>query len=311
MKRVFKYNYALIAALLLLCSCGADVATDEEETTTSTQTPVTIATINNGPMADSILLSATSQFLQKNYVKANAIGYIQQVNVKPGQYVSKGQLLFTIKTKEAQSIGNDINILDTTFKFSGVNRIKAASSGYITQLNHQIGDYVQDGEPLATISDGSSFAFLLQLPYELRGVLAQNRQLLLIMPDGQRLNGSVSATMPTVDSVSQTQGIVIKVNSPQSLPENLVAKARLIRSAKSSAATLPKSAVLANETQTEFWVMKLKNDTIAIKTPIKKGLEAGDRIEILSPAFRPADRFIVTGNYGLADTAKVKIISHE
>lgn len=311
MTPIFKHNYILIAALLLLCSCGSDVSTTDEETTAASQTPVTITTINNGPMADSILLSATSQFLQKNYVKANAIGYIQQVNIKPGQYVNKGQLIFTIKTKEAQSIGNEINILDTTFKFSGVNRIRAASSGYITQLNHQIGDYVQDGEQLATISDGASFAFLLQLPYELRGVLAQNKQLLLTMPDGQRLNGQVSATMPAVDSVSQTQGIIIKVNSPQPLPENLVAKARLIRSAKNSAATLPKSAVLANETQTEFWVMKLKNDTIAIKTPVKKGLEAGDKVEILSPVFGRADRIVVTGNYGLADTAKVKIISHE
>jgi hypothetical protein len=102
--------------------------------------------------------------------------------------------------------------------------------------------------------------------------------------------------------------VVIKVDSPQPLPENLVAKARLIRSAKSNAATLPKSAILADEAQTTFWVMKLINDTTAIKIPVKKGLESGNRIEVLSPAFAPSDRIIVTGNYGLADTAKIKIV---
>jgi multidrug efflux pump subunit AcrA (membrane-fusion protein) len=300
----------LFAASLLICACsgGDKAAGGEEEAAVKSQTPVTITAVSSGALADSISLNATSQFMQKSYVKANAIGYIQQVNIKPGQYVNKGQLLFTIKTKEAQSIGNAINILDTTFKFSGVNRIKASSSGYVTQLMHQTGDYVQDGDQLAIISDKGSFAFLLQLPYELRGVLARNQQLVLTLPDGQRLNGKVSATMPTVDSLSQTQGIVIKVNSAQPLPENLIAKARLIRYAKSNAVTLPKSSVLANETQTEFWVMKLTNDTTAIKIPVKKGLETEDKIEILSPTFAPADRIVVTGNYGLADTAKVKIV---
>jgi predicted deacylase len=81
--------------------------------------------------------------------------------------------MFTIKTKEAQSIGNTINVLDTTFKFSGINNIRASRSGFVTQLLHQVGDYVQDGEQLAIISDRESFAFVLQLPYELRSVNCQ------------------------------------------------------------------------------------------------------------------------------------------
>ncbi|MFD2148631.1 HlyD family efflux transporter periplasmic adaptor subunit [Mucilaginibacter antarcticus] len=119
-------------------------------------------------------------------------------------------------------------------------------------MNHQLGDYVQDGEQLAAISDKGSFAFLLQLPYEYVGLLATNKTILLTLPDGRQLNGQVRSTMPTVDSLSQTQGVVINVNSPQPLPENLIAKARLIKSAKSNAATLPKTAILADEAQTIF-----------------------------------------------------------
>lgn len=298
----------MLMVIAITSACSGTPAATDEEAAGDPQTPVTITYVSNGALADSIVLSATSQFQQKSFVKANAIGYITTVNIKPGQFVSKGQLLFTIKTKEAQSIGNAINVLDTTFKFSGVNHIRAANSGYVTQLNHQLGDYVQDGEQLAAISDKGSFAFLLQLPYEYTGLLANNKTIQLTLPDGRQLNGQVSATMPAVDSLSQTQGIVIKVDSPQPLPENLIAKARLIRSARSEAATLPKSSILADEAQTTFWVMKLINDTTAVKTPVKKGIEMGDRIEILSPTFGPADRILVTGNYGLADTAKVKIV---
>ena len=302
--------FRIITASLIVTaaySCGGK-APAGGDAAASPQTPVTITTIDNSALADSIELNATSAFMQQNFVKANAVGYIKQVNIKPGHFVQKGQLMFVIKTKEAQSIGNTVNVLDTTFRFSGVNYIRASRSGYVTALAHQAGDYVQDGEQLATISDRESFAFVLQLPYELRAVLANNQNLLLTLPDGQKLNGHVASVMPSVDSLSQTQGVVIKVNSPNPLPDKLVAKALIIKAAKSSAPSLPKAAVLSNETQDEFWVMKLINDSTAVKTPIKKGLESGGKVEILSPKFSGNDRIALTGNYGLADTAKVKIV---
>ncbi|MBB5396472.1 efflux RND transporter periplasmic adaptor subunit [Mucilaginibacter sp. AK015] len=294
--------------MTVLYSCRGAKPADEEAAIES-HTPVTVTTIGNSALADTIELNATSSFLQKNYVSANAIGYIQKVNIQPGHYVEKGQLMFTLKTKEAQSIGNTINVLDTTFKFSGINNIRASRSGFVTQLLHQVGDYVQDGEQLAIISDRESFAFVLQLPYELRRVIANNQNLTLTLPDGEKLAGHIASLMPSVDTLSQTQGIVIKVNNTHPIPENLVAKALIIKTAKSSAPSLPKSAVLSNETQNEFWVMKLINDTTAIKTTVKKGIESGGRIEILSPTFNPSDRVAVTGNYGLADTAKIKIVN--
>ncbi|WP_208394801.1 efflux RND transporter periplasmic adaptor subunit [Mucilaginibacter gilvus] len=308
MKQYIKPFTVLLACMVIAAvfSCGGNKAAEEE--VANPQTPVTITNIDNSALADSIELNATSSFLQKNYVKANAIGYIKKVNIQPGHYVEKGQLMFTIKTKEAQSIGNTINVLDTTFKFSGINNIRASRSGYVTDLIHQVGDYVQDGEQLATISDRESFAFVLQLPYELKKVMQNNQNLVLTLPDGEKLNGRVVSTMPSVDTVSQTQGIVIKVNNSHPIPENLVAKALIIKTAKSSAPSLPKSAVLSNETQDEFWVMKLINDTTAIKIPVKKGIESGGKVEIVSPKFNTNDRIAVSGNYGLADTAKVKIV---
>ncbi|MCO5937137.1 efflux RND transporter periplasmic adaptor subunit [Mucilaginibacter sp. RB4R14] len=299
--------FSACLATAALYSCGGAKPAHEEAASAS-QTPITITTIGNSALADTIELNATSSFLQKNYVSANAIGYIQKVNVQPGHYVEKGQLMFTLKTKEAQSIGNTINVLDTTFMFSGVINIRASRSGFVTRLLHQVGDYVQDGEQLAIISDRESFAFVLQLPYELRSVIANNQNMTLTLPDGEKLNGHIASLMPSVDTLSQTQGIVIKVNNSHPIPENLVAKALIIKTAKSSAPSLPKSAVLSNETQNEFWVMKLINDSTTVKTPVKKGIESGGKIEILSPVFKATDRIALTGNYGLADTAKVKIL---
>ena len=314
--KILTIRYPAIKCLLLitgisLCmgSCKSNTkAEGDDDASVKAQTPVTVTTIDQSAMADYIDLNAISVFQQKNYIKSNANGYIQQVDALPGHFVSKGQLLFTIKTKEAQAIGNSINILDTTLKFSGVNKIKAPGPGYISQLSHQTGDYVQDGEALATISDRSSFVFVMQLPYELRRYVKSGQNIQLTLPGGQTVGSHVASFMPSVDTVAQTQGVVLKVNAEQQIPENLVARARIVKSEKSNTMSLPKSALLANETQTEFWIMKLINPTTAVKVSVIKGIESGDKVEILSPKFSVNDKIVITGNYGLPDTAKVKIV---
>ena len=286
---------------------GKDSASGKEDAAAGEGTPVTVTTISQESLNDYIELNAVSAFLQKSYVKANANGYLQSADVYPGKYVEVGQLLFSLKTKEAQTIGNSIKILDSTLKFSGLNRINANQHGYITQLNHQSGDYVQDGEQLAVISDRNSFVFLLDLPYELRPYVLNKKTVELQLPDGEKLNGTIGPVMPTVDSASQTQNVVIRVNASKSIPENLIAKVRVIRSARNKAISLPKTAILTDETESNFWVMKLIDSATAVKVPVKKGIETRDRVEILSPLFSPDDRILISGNYGLPDTAKVSI----
>jgi multidrug efflux pump subunit AcrA (membrane-fusion protein) len=304
MKKISFYIF-LFSILTTAChSKKVEEAVAEEQETT---TPVTITSISTEPMAEYIELNATSTFLQKAYVKASANGYITLVNAQVGKMVSSAQNVFTLKTKEAHSIGNSINILDSSFHFSGTINIKAGTTGYISEINHQAGDYVQEGEQLAVISDVKGFVFILNLPYELRPWVLNKRTVELLLPDGKTMTGIISSAMPVVDSASQTQNIILKVNE-KNLPTNLIAKVRVIKTEKPNAVSLPKQSVLSDETQTKFWVMKVMNDSTAIKIPVTKGIETTGRIEILSPPFSNSDKFLLTGNYGLADTAKIKIV---
>jgi multidrug efflux pump subunit AcrA (membrane-fusion protein) len=294
----------IIILLLLITSCKHAVPTEETETA---ETPVSVINISKEPIQEFITLNATSTFLLKTYIKANATGYLQSSNLHLGQLVHRGQILFTIKTKEAVSIGNAVNALDSSFKFSGTNSIKASADGYITSLDHQSGDYVQDGEQLAMSSN--NFVFLMNMPYELHNAVVNHHTANIILPGGDTLIGTISSAMPTVDSTAQTQSIIITIAGNQSIPENLVVKVNIPTVYKADVISLPKAAVLANETQDEFWVMKLMNDSTAVKVPITKGIVTKDRIEIVSPVFADNDRILISGNYGLEDTAKVKIIT--
>ncbi|MBC7745999.1 MAG: HlyD family efflux transporter periplasmic adaptor subunit [Flavobacterium sp.] len=293
---------------LILSSCNSTAP--EAEKVVEPQTPVTVTTVIEGDITEYIDLNATSSFMEKSVVKANISGYIQSEPAQQGKYVGAGQVLFTLITKEARAIGNTINTLDPSFKFSGITTVRAEKSGYISVLNHQTGDFVPEGEQLAIISNTASFVFLMDVPYELGNSIRNQSSVELTLPDGEKIKGSILSALPSVDSLSQTQRTIIKVNSPHAIPENLIAKVKIIKNTRSQTTSLPKQAVLSNETQDEFWVMKLLNDTVAVKIKVKKGLETADKIEILQPGFNTNDRIIVTGNYGLADTAKVKIIKN-
>ena len=100
---------------------------------------------------------------------------------------------------------------------------------------------------------------------------------------------------------------MIKPDITSGIPENLIADVKILKVQKDSAVTLPAKAVLTNETQSSYWIMKLINDTTAVRVPIRKGLESGNRIEILKPQLKPDDRIVLEGAYGLGDTALVKI----
>ena len=308
-----KYLYISFFSLAAFLACHQkETASEEEEVSQEEiQTPVTVTTVSIEPLSDYVELNATSSFLQDNIVKSNINGYIKAVNTKVGQYTNAGKTLFTLKTKEAESLGNTVNKLDPSFQFSGVVNIAASQSGYVTQLDHQPGDYVQDGEQLAVISNSKSFGFILNIPYEYRRYVSIGKTVELALPDGTTLHGTIASFMPTIDSVSQTQGALIKVSGSTSIPENLIAKVRLLKSSKAAALSVPKAAVLTDEAQTSFWVMKMTDSITAVKVPIVKGMETGERVEIIRPQFSTSDKILLNGNYGLPDTAKVKIVKGE
>jgi multidrug efflux pump subunit AcrA (membrane-fusion protein) len=303
MNKIFRY-----ALLFCLASCsGPKDKVDDSGPAADARTPVTITHVSRGTLTDYVDLNAVSSFLRKSFVKATANGFLQTVSAAPGQFVQSGQPLFTLKTKEAQSIGNAIGQLDSTLRFSGLISIHATDPGFVTQLNHQAGDYVQDGEPLATISDVNSFVFLLDLPYEYRNLVLGHRSVELDLPDGEKLEGAIASLMPTVDATSQTQSVVIRVHPPHSIPENLIAKVHIVKSQRQNEQSLPKLALLTNETQDAFWIMKMIDSDRAAKVWVRKGLETQDRVGIDSPQFSATDRILLTGNYGLPDTARVLV----
>ena len=71
---------------------------------------------------------------------------------------------------------------------------------------------------------------------------------------------------------------------------------------------LPKSSVMTNVTEDAFWIMKLVNDTTAVRIDVKRGIETDSLTanSFTQIKFIRQDNFIRI--FGLPDTAKVEIV---
>ena len=294
---------------MFLISCNHKDKDDEDtkDANIRVKTPVSITNPTKENISESITLNATSSFLKKNNIKSSANGYIKTVEVVIGQEVKAGQLLFTLQTKEAAAYKN-LNIKDTSLLFSGMITLKATTDGVISSIAHFAGEYVQDGDQLCTISDRNSLVFLLSVPYELNKFIRINDLCTINLPDSNEIKARIDSRLSEMDAASQMENYMIKPLSYSPIPENLLATVSIIKSKKENTIVLPKEAVLSNETQTNYWIMKLLNDTTAIKILVHTGIHDKHKIEILSPELSQTDKVLTTGNYGLPDTATVHVI---
>ena len=295
----------LIMATGLLFSCRHVTKTSEE--TTHIKTPVTIVPVAYKSVTSTVALPAVATFMNKSIIRATITGTIEKRLINPGEFIAADQLLFTIRTREAMALKKN-DQADSSLSFKGLINITSHKEGVINSIAYQKGDFVQEGDEMAVISEQNSMVFILDVPFELDKYIEKNRNCRIILPDNRQISGTITGKLPEMDMQSQTMRYIVKPQSDERLPGNLIASINLVKSTNEKAMVLPKKAVLGDETQTEFWVMKLLNDSTAIKIVVSKGFENNDEVEITKPEFLPSDRIVLTGNYGLPDTARVTII---
>ncbi len=291
---------------VLLASCKGKTA-EKEETVEASKTAVTVITPGAKRFLDDIQLNGNTQFQIKTVIRANITGYITSLKWRLGDRISKTSLFCNIKTKEQDALKN-IDIREPSLRqFQTPISVRSGSSGVITAINYTQGDFVTEGDILATVTDPASLVLQVNVPYEYHGSVYPGKQCTVTFPDGRVIGAIIQNEVPYVDSASQTQRFLIRFPGNKLMPENLNLIVRIPIKESNNALALPLDAIQTDETQEEFWVMKLVNDTLAIKTPITVGLQHDSMREILS-GLKGNDRVILKGAYGLSDSAAVTIM---
>lgn len=302
----------IICLLLMLSSCKGKKGNAKTDNGSRTpKTSVRVTTVSYGSVNDELTFFGTTIYLRRNTINAPIAAYVTDVRVKLGDHVNKGDLLYMLQSKESRALGNAFSKSDTSLNGFGIIKLRATESGVITTFDkQQTGEYITEGTQLCSIAADNELAIQVNVPFEFTEYTSVGRSCTLSLSDGKKYPATFTKVLTAMNAVSQTQTILAKCNEHIYLPENMIVKVAVSKGADGNKQILPRSCVLADEMMKEFWVMRLLNDSTAIKTSVVVGTKNTEKIEILSPKFNPTDRIISIGNYGLSDTALV-IIENE
>jgi hypothetical protein len=249
---------------------------------------------------------AVSRYLQSLNFRARTSGIVTTVFVSPGDEIKIHQPLFIVKPMEMSALegagtlsDNLINSRDTIF---------SDQLAFTNQVLVQEGDYVQPGSLLATAFNENSLAAVTYVPFSQVPLIKKNSLCTVEIPGKKDVLSYFQKRLFLADNVAQTQPFVVPLPAKLRLAGsmNLLVKFKVkeIR----EGIFLPKKAILTNEEENAFWVMKMINDTTAVKVSVTPRWQGKKQIQILSNSIGVKDRIITEGAYGLPDTAYVKIV---
>ena len=291
--------FSIFIFLLTFNSCAKKETKEEEQTHVVT---VKTAKVKFGEIDNKVSFNGKTIYLKKNLVVSPLSGYVQKISVKFGETVKKGQLLFEIQTKENKALES------TDSGNMGIIKVYSPTNGVISTLNITAsGAYAMEGASLCTVAENNDVMVQLNLPFEFNSLVHTGTTCTLILGEDTKFEGTVSQILPTIDEANQTQQILIRPHTNKRLPENLNLSVEIIKTRHIKGCLIPRDAIMTNETQTVFWVMKIVDNKLAIKVPVLKGIENDNEVEVLSSGLTDSDLVITEGAYGLNDSTVVKI----
>jgi len=295
----------LIIALSFFSSC---VEPRTEHTEAAAKAQVNITRLTHGYLPDYIEMTGKTIYLNKSRITAPINGYVTQVNIKQGDKVKKGSLLFEMKTPEAYVMGSKSDISNNY----GIVNIYAPVTGRVVNLNVVSSNlFSNKGKEMCTLLASNDLTLQVSVPFEYSKFTRPGSKCKVILPDDEKVEGTFTKVLPQVDEKSQTVKVLAKLDTGKFIPENIITKVLVDRSSRHEAQIAPKNCLQTDALMTEFWIMKLINDSTAIQVPVKIGNQTHDEVEIISPVFNSDDIFINQGAYGLSDTVLIEVINQQ
>jgi membrane fusion protein (multidrug efflux system) len=269
-------------------------------------------------------------------------GTITAIYVKPGQHVSKGQVLVqldnstqrqTIAQNEAtvelnqtlynrqknlwdQKIGTEVQFLQakTTLAASkkalsalreqaAMYRITSPINGTIDQMDLKLGQVAQPGTSGIRIVNADVLKVKADVPESYAGSVGTGNEVLILVPDAKdSLKTKVTFAAKAIDPTSRSFAVEIKLPVRKTLRPNMTAIIKIADYSKSNAISIPVKAIQRSEEGDYVYV---NNNGVAKRTAIKSGITYGGVTEILS-GLKAGEQVVTEGAADIEDGDKIK-----
>jgi len=271
-------------------------------------------------------------------------GVITAIYVKPGQHVSRGQVLVQLdnavlkqnilqaqsqatlaktlferqKNLWDQKIGTEVQFLQAQTQMqtaqkqvealrqqANLYRITSPINGTIDQMDLKLGQAIQPGANGIRIVNADMLKVKADVPESYSGVVNQGNKVNVIIPDANdSLTTNLTFAAKVIDPTSRSFAIEVKLPQRKSLRPNMTAILKIASYNNPKAIVVPVKAVQKSENGDYVFV---DNNGIAKKVNVKAGATYGGQSEILS-GLKAGDALIIDGASDIEDGDKVKVL---
>jgi membrane fusion protein (multidrug efflux system) len=271
-------------------------------------------------------------------------GVITAINARPGQHVSRGQVLVQLdnsvlkqnilqaesqatlaktlfqrqKNLWDQKIGTEVQYLqaqtqmqtaqkqvDALRQQAALYRITSPISGTIDQMDLKLGQVAQPGVTGIRIVDADVLKVKADVPESYAGVVKQGNKVNVIIPDANdSLTTNLTFAARVIDPTSRSFAIEVKLPQRNSLRPNMTAILKIASYVNNSAIVVPVKAVQKSENGDFVFI---NNNGVAKKVIVKAGATYSGKTEILS-GLTSGDKLITEGATDIEDGDKVKVL---
>jgi RND family efflux transporter MFP subunit len=315
----------LCAALLIGCSAGADE--DGPVGGASAATPVRVAEVTRGDATVTVSGPGRIQALRELHIRAPFTGQLAALDVGDGDTVASGGAVGTIVSQNSHAALQGAKAMVSSARSESEQRdatraLELAEAGLVRQvlrapaagvvLSHRAnaGDFVSEGDEIATIADAASLAFVAQIGQsDLREIRPGAAAVVEMASESAPLTGTVHGVLPTPSAENLSASVRIDLApQPSHLQVGLFGTARITVAEHRGVLLVPASAVLRDDITGASRVAIVEGGAVHWLA-VTPGAAAGGLLEVESPALQVGARVVVSGQVGLPEGARVQVES--
>lgn len=279
-------------------------------------------------------------------VSAKSMGVITQVYVNEGDQVSKGQTLAQIdnsimvrsiesmksqlelatsvydrqKNLWDQKIGTEVQFIKAKTDKESLEKqvaglqeqnentkIKSPITGTVDQVMVKIGENISPGMPALRVVNTSDLKLIASVSEAYVTNIKKGNKVIVSIPElGKEIQAQVSFVGRTIDPLSRTFNVEVKLPSEANLRPNMTATVKVVFRTESSAVVIPVNVVQDINNEKVVYISEAKGkQTVARRKVVTVEGVFGGQAQV--KGLNPGDKLITVGYQGLNDGDFVKI----
>jgi len=319
----------LLLALLLGCSRAAsDAPAIDALPQPSEATPVRVAEVMRATLSLSVSGPGRTEALREVRVRAVFSGRLVALSIADGDTVRSGTAIGALVAQSSDAALEGARSMLSAAKTeqeradarralelaeSGLVRhaLRAPAAGVVLSHAANAGDFVSEGDEIATIADASSVAFVAQIVQsELRDIRRGQVVVVELAAESQAAPGVVHGVLPAASAENLNAPVRIDfAPARRDLRVGLFGTARITVGQHRDVLVVPASAVLRDDVTGVARAAVITADGVVHWVEVTTAARQGDALEVSAPALQPGARVIVSGHVGLPEGTRVRVES--